>query len=133
MRFVAPLLAASAAAVIAGCTTTAHFKVPENTTLYLEERPAEIAADGTVTTRPYFWTSAPGIHYRIEKEGATVQRGRIPSQFRPVSIFWPPYALVYWPFGFLDDTTYDLIKGTNAVIYPAAPRSAPEGAPASGQ
>jgi hypothetical protein len=122
MRLVAQLLAAAAVAAVAGCTTTAHFKVPENTTLYLEERPAGIGADGTVTTRPYFWTSAPGIHYRLEKDGATVQRGRIPSRFRPVSIFWPPYALIYWPFGFLDNTTYDLVKGTNAIVYPPGSR-----------
>jgi hypothetical protein len=117
------------AGILAGCTTTANIRVPENTQLYLEGRPVEVAADGTVTTRPYFWTSAPGIHYQLEKDGKVVQRGRLQSQFRPVSIFWPPYGLVYWPFGFKDDTKIDLINGTNAIVYPEDGRPAAAGGP----
>lgn len=122
MKLVAPLLAVLA---VAGCTTTANIRIPENAKLYLEDRPVDVAADGTVQTRPYFWTSAPGIHYRVEKDGAVVQRGRLPSQFRPVSIFWPPYGLIYWPFGFKDDLKADLVTGANAVVYPPGSEPAP--------
>ena len=121
MKLIAQLLAV---ALLAGCHTTANIRIPENTQLYLEERPVEIAADGTVTTRPYFWTSVTGIHYRLEKDGAVVQRGRLPSQFRPASIWWPPYALIYWPFGFADGVKVDLVTGRNAIVYPNNPEPA---------
>jgi hypothetical protein len=100
-----------------GCSTTGTFKVPAGTDLYIYKRPepVDIKADGKVTTKPFFWTAAGippegGIPYRLDKDGKTVKEGRLRAKFRPASIFWPPFALIYWPMGFNSDITYDLIN-----------------------
>lgn len=113
------LFAAIAVLVVAGCTTTGHFKVPPNTELYVYERPqpVDVKSDGTVTTTPFFWTAmgippSGGIPYRLERNGKTIQEGRLRARFRVVSIFWPPYAVIYWPVGFKQNITYDLVNKT---------------------
>lgn len=105
--------------LLAGCTTTGHFKVPEGSKLYIYERPTpvDIKADGEVTTKPFFWTAAGmppggGIPYRLEKSGEPNIEGRLRTKFRVVSLFWPPFAAIYWPMGFNPDITYDLINDT---------------------
>jgi hypothetical protein len=130
MKSVVPLLVALSITFGTGCSTTGHFRVPDNTSLYVDERPAVVQPDGTVTTRPFFWTEVAGIHYRLEKDGSTVQEGKLRAKFRVVSIFWPPYALIYWPVGFRSDLTYDLINGTQAPAVDAR-QPAPKSAPAS--
>lgn len=104
---------------ITGCTTTGHFKVPEGSQLYIYKRPTpvDIGPDGTVTTRPFFWSAmgyppGGGIPYRLEKDGQTVKEGRLRAKFRVVSIFWPPMAVIYWPTGFNNKITYDLVNDT---------------------
>lgn len=104
-------------AMVTGCTTTGTFKVPADTSLYIYKRPepVKIAADGKVTTAPFFWTAAgippeSGIPYRLEKNGATVKEGRLRAKFRVVSLFWPPFAAIYWPMGLNPDITYDLVN-----------------------
>jgi len=61
------LIAAISASVlfVTGCTTSGKFIVPPDTKLYLYERPEPvvIAADGKVTTRPYFWTPFADIYW----------------------------------------------------------------------
>ena len=96
--------------LVTGCSTTARFKIPEGTELYLANRaqPVTIGENGIVRTRPYFWSSIAGIHYRLEKDHKVVQEGHVAARFRPVSIFWPPYALIYWPVGFNRHASYDL-------------------------
>jgi hypothetical protein len=105
--------------MMAGCTTTGHFKVPEGSDLYIYKRPqpVDIKTDGEVTTKPFFWTAAGvppsgGIPYRLEKNGQVLKEGRLRAKFRVVSIFWPPAALIYWPMGLNPDITYDLINDT---------------------
>lgn len=103
-----------------GCTTTGTFKVPEGSKLYIYKRPepVQIAADGKVTTKPFFWSAAGippggGIDYRLEKDGQTVKEGHLRAKFRVASIFWPPvYGLIAWPMGFNPNITYDLINDT---------------------
>lgn len=109
----------TALALLAGCSTTGHFKVPANSELYIYERPeaVDISEEGAVTTRPFFWTAAGippggGIPYRLEQDGKTVKEGRLRTKFRVTSIFWPPFALIYWPMGFNPDITYDLVNDT---------------------
>ena len=104
---------------LCGCSTHGTFRVPNGSKLYIYERPAPVMvqAGGLVTTRPFFWTAcgvAPhgGIPYRLEKDGQVVKQGRLRTKFRVVSIFWPPFALIYWPMGFNPDITYDLINNT---------------------
>lgn len=105
--------------LVAGCTTTGHFKVPEGSNLYIYKRPqpVEIKSDGEVTTTPFFWTAAGvppggGVPYRVEKNGETLKEGKLRAKFRVVSIFWPPFALIYWPMGLNPDITYDLVNDT---------------------
>jgi len=97
---------------LSGCSTTGTFKVPEDSKLYIYERPepVNVGADGKVTTKPFFWKASAGIAYRLEKDGKIVNEGKLRSQFRPASIFWPPAALLYWPIGFRSDVTYDLVN-----------------------
>ncbi|HSQ41293.1 MAG TPA: hypothetical protein VLM37_03325 [Fibrobacteraceae bacterium] len=85
-----------------------------------------------MVTRPYFWTAAGGIPYRLEKNGEVIQEGKVPAHFRVVSIFWPPYALIYWPMGFGGDRNYDLTTASDATTpavedAPAEPASDSEG------
>jgi hypothetical protein len=80
-------------------------------------KPVDIKADGKVTTTPFFWTAAGmppggGIPYSLEKDGKTIKDGRLRANFRVVSIFWPPFALIYWPMGFNPEITYDLVNDT---------------------
>jgi len=105
--------------MVSGCSTTGSFKVPEDSKLYIYKRPdpVEIKDDGKVTTTPFFWTAAGippdgGIPYRLEQDGKTIKDGRLRANFRVVSIFWPPFALIYWPMGFNPNITYDLVNDT---------------------
>ncbi|AXQ27218.1 hypothetical protein D0B54_00275 [Solimonas sp. K1W22B-7] len=110
---------AALVAVLSGCSTTGHFRVPEGSKLYVYERPepVEVSSEGTVTTSPFFWTAmgippTGGIPYRLEKDGQTVDQGKLRANFRVVSIFWPPLAAIYWPVGFNPSITYDLVNKT---------------------
>ena len=113
------------AVLLTGCTTTASFKVPKGSDLFIYRRPipvvitvdepsstAEVTV-GTVTSKPFFWTAAGrppggGIPYKIEKNGELLKEGRLCSKFRVIAIFWPPLAMIYWPLGYHPDITYDL-------------------------
>lgn len=104
---------------LAGCSTTGKFVVPENSKLYIYERPEPVTVtnDGSVTTKPFFWTAmglppGGGIPYRLEKDGEVLKEGRLRAQLRVVSFFWPPAALIYWPVGFNSNVTYDLVNDT---------------------
>lgn len=94
------------------CQTSAGFMLPPNSSLLINgERVAFNARDENgypkFETRPFFWTSIIGIEYAIVQEEKIVKKDRLPSSFRIASIFWPPYAYIYWPVGFGFDC-YDL-------------------------
>lgn len=105
------------AALLTGCSTTGRFKTPAGTVLYIDDAPtaSEISFNGEVTRRPFFWTAVRGIKYRLEKDDSVIQEGRLPSNFRIASIFWPPYALLYWPLGF-SEFTYDLTSAPTPTL-----------------
>jgi hypothetical protein len=94
------------ALALAACTTTAQFQLPPQTSVRFDNRP-QLYPAGAVETRPYFWNSTSGIRYQLEQDGKVVGEGRVQAKFRPASIFWPPYALIYWPMGFAQ-SCYDL-------------------------
>ena len=103
---------------VAGCATTGHFRVPDGSKLYVYKRPnpVQVGPGGEVTTKPFIWTAMGmppngGIPYRLVKHGKVVKKGRLRANFRVVSIFWPPAALLYWPVGFNPSITYDLVTG----------------------
>ena len=101
--------------VISGCSTTGNFKVPDGSELYIYNRPepVNISADGRMTaTKPFFWSAAGGVPYRLEKNGKTIKQGKLQAKFRVVSIFWPPFALIYWPMGLDPSITYDLVSSS---------------------
>lgn len=104
--------------LFAGCSTSGTFKVPAGTQLSVYKRPpVTVPADGKVTTKPFFWTAAGvapagGAPYELYRNGQVVKKGKLRVVFRPVSIFWPPFALIYWPMGLNPDITYDLVNDT---------------------
>lgn len=103
--------------LLSGCVTQGKFVIPKGTQLEVYQRPVTLSPDGKAVMRPFFWTAAGmpphgGVQYRLLKAGEVVQEGRLRVNFRPVSIFWPPFALIYWPMGLNPHITYDLVKGT---------------------
>ena len=110
-------LAVSSVVLLNACSTHGKFVVPHGTELSIYERPAEpVPANGLVETKPFFWTAAGmppvgGIPYALYKDGKITQKGKLRTKFRPVSIFWPPFALIYWPMGLNPNITYDLVNG----------------------
>jgi hypothetical protein len=99
-------------AVLSGCHTSASFILPPNTDLMINgERITFQSKDNEgrplFESRPFFWTSVIGIEYSLLQNDKIIRKDRLQSGFRVVSIFWPPYALIYWPLGFGFDC-YDL-------------------------
>ena len=119
-------LAACSITFVMGCHTSAQFLTPDKTELYINNRPFVLGPNGgRVVTRPFFWHAAGGIPYRIEKGGVMIQSGKLSSSFRIASIFWPPFALIYWPIGFQSShMVYDLNNDPNAQTY-APPQEPP--------
>lgn len=124
--------------ILAGCSTTGHFKVPPNTTLKVADHNVELDAAGNWDTSPFFWSESEGFSYQILNKGGSVARsGKLKSRFRFVSIFWPPFAWIYWPLGF-DKNEMDLTKPgdgdlvrDDATSHPVEPAVAPTVAPAA--
>ena len=94
--------------LISGCTTSTTFLLPRNTDIIIKDEKFTAAKNGfaEVTVRPFFWT---GIHYQLVRGDKVVREGKLDSQFRIASLFWPPYAIFYWPKGFGYDC-YDMTK-----------------------
>jgi hypothetical protein len=115
MKTIMTIMAMFSFLVIAGCSTSAGFKLPPDTTLLIKgERVTfeeKVGPEGypVLETKPYFWDSVIGIKYSLVQNEKVVKEGELPAQFRVVSIFWPPYAVIYWPFGFRMEC-YDLTK-----------------------
>ena len=100
MLFVFAVLFAGAV-VGTGCSTTANFKIPEGHQLMVTDRVVTPDANGDWKTSPFFWSSVAGADFRLkDKNGKVVRTGKLKTNFRVVSIFWPPAALIYWPVGF---------------------------------
>ncbi len=100
------------AALLVGCSTTGKFVVPSGTELEIYKRPVTPDARGVVATKPFFWTAAGGVKYRLLKGGEVVKAGKLRAKFRVVSLFWPPFAILYWPMGLNGNITYDLKRDT---------------------
>jgi hypothetical protein len=115
MKPITALFILLALLTLGGCSTSASFKLPPDTSLLIKgERVAfepKPDAEGrpVLKTVPYFWDAFGDINYSLVHNDKVVREGKLPSQFRIVSIFWPPYAYIYWPFGFRLEC-YDLTK-----------------------
>jgi hypothetical protein len=90
-----------------GLFDRAWFKLPDETRLVVNERPASFD-QGLVRSRPFSWGAAGGIPYRlVDRQSMTVKSGKLRSRFRVASIFWPPVGIAYWPMGY-GQRCYDL-------------------------
>jgi len=111
-------------AALIGCSTATSFRLPPNTEILVKGERATIkASDDNDTdtdsardkrlpylrTSPFFWNAMGGIKYSLVQGDKVVKEGTLPAQFRIASIFWPPYAIFYWPVGFRFKC-YDLTK-----------------------
>lgn len=109
------------------CTTTGRFKLPSNTQLQLNDRKVTLDANGEWTGTPFFWDAKDGASYRLlsTEGGKVVRSGKLKTEFRIVSILWPPAAVVYWPMGLQKDT-YDLtVPGDGGLVRDDAPPAKP--------
>jgi hypothetical protein len=109
---------------LAGCTTQAKFVLPSNATLEIEDRSVQARDDGTISTEAFSWGAlglppTAGARYRLVQEGGIVNEGRLRTEFRFQSIFWPPLIGVFlYPVGLDGRVTYDLIHGTQVEAPP---------------
>ena len=107
-RTTVTILAAISIMLASGCSTTARFIIPDNTELIVRGQQAERDVQGVhVRMRPFFWSAFRGIEYQLLQQNSKVSEGKLSAGFRIASIFWPPYAILYWPAGFRD-SCYDL-------------------------
>lgn len=109
MRKFAPIIALALFAT--GCTTHTYVKLPEQSVLKIKRGTEEPHQEGLLNRTPFSWSSASGIPYKVEKNGAVIQEGKLRAKFRVASLFWPPVAIVYWPIGFRSEC-YDLSGGS---------------------
>jgi len=65
---------------------------------------------GIVRTRPFFWSAAGGVPYKLLKDGQVIKTGKVSGRFRVLSIFSPSFAIFYWPMGFNGSVVNDLTK-----------------------
>jgi hypothetical protein len=104
---------------LSACSTTGQFVVPKDTQLYLGGRPepVQVSPGGSVTVRAFGWNAmgvppVKGIPYRLERDGQTVQEGRLRSVLRPASFFVPPiFGILTVPTGLNPHITYNLVTG----------------------
>lgn len=93
--------------LLLGCTTSTYVKLPEDSVLKIKRGKEVPIQEGRVVRSPFSWSSAGGIPYKVEKNGEVLSQGVMRAKFRPAAIFWPPFALFYWPIGFRQNC-YDL-------------------------
>jgi hypothetical protein len=106
------------ALILGGCSTKAYFKLPEHSTISVNQR-SQQHPEGLVKTRPFFWNRTAGVPYRLTSvTGEPLAEGKLRTRFRVVSIFWPPYSIIYWPMGF-GQSCYDLSSHQPAPCAPA--------------
>ena len=105
MKLSAGVLMTIIVVILAACHTSASFQLPPNTELRIDEERVvfeskDEAGNPEYVRTPFFWTSIAGIKYELVQDGKVVKQDKLPARFRVVSIFFPPYALIYWPLGF---------------------------------
>jgi hypothetical protein len=90
-----------------GChaSTQAKFVVPPNSQLVVNGEPVTLNEDGSATMSAFGWG---GASYKVTRDGRTVSSGKLDTKFRPISLIWPPFGVIYVPKGLDDSHTYDL-------------------------
>jgi hypothetical protein len=118
--------------LLTGCHTTASFMLPPNTGIVIDgvrvaDADRDEAGNIRLDRRPFFWDSIVGIKYELIQDDKVIKKDKLPSAFRVVSVFFPPYAILYWPVGFRFNC-YDLTNPKKEFIERcgAAPVRAPK-------
>ena len=104
---------------LSACSTQGRFVLPEGSKLYLGGRPEPVKVDsgGIVNVHAFGWEAmgvppAKGIPYRLEKDGQTVQEGRLRAVLRGQALFLPPiFGILTVPTGLNPNITYNLVTG----------------------
>ena len=94
------ILAITSLFFVSGCSTATYVKLPKDTVVKIKRGSGDTHGEGKIVRSPLSWSSAGGIPFQLEKNGTVVKEGKMRARFRPASIFWPPFALLYWPMGF---------------------------------
>jgi len=101
------IAAALVASVGCSASTQGKFTLPPNSQLVVNDKPVTLAEDGSAKMSAFGWG---GARYKIVRDGKTVSSGKLETKFRPISIIWPPFGLLYVPKGLDDGRTYDLAE-----------------------
>lgn len=106
-RSVSSFVIAAAVVGALGChaSTQAKFVIPPDSQLVVNGDSVSVADDGTATMSAFGWG---GASYKVTRNGKTVSSGKLVTAFRPISIIWPPFGVLYVPKGLDDAHTYDL-------------------------
>ncbi len=105
--------------LLSACSTQGRFVIPEGSKLYLGNRPepVKVESGGIVSVHAFGWDAmgvppTKGIPYRLEKDGKTLQEGRLRSVLRVPSLFLPPiFGILTVPTGLNPNITYNLVTG----------------------
>ncbi|HEU0037308.1 MAG TPA: hypothetical protein VFQ53_42145 [Kofleriaceae bacterium] len=91
----------------AGChaSTQGKFVIPPGTQLEVNHKQVPVEDDGSATMSAFGWG---GAHYRLLRDGKPIASGKLDTKFRPISLIWPPFGVLYVPKGLDDGQTYDL-------------------------
>lgn len=109
------ILILTALLLISACSTRGRFVIPDDSQLYIYKRtqPVEINEEGLASMKPFGWAAAGGVPYSLlDENGNTISEGKLRARFRVKSLFFPPFAIFYWPMGLNGGITYDLINNT---------------------
>jgi hypothetical protein len=88
-------------------STHARFVVPANSQLVVNDDPVTVNSDGSAVMSAFGFG---GAHYKIMRAGKEIKSGELDTKFRPISFFWPPFGVLYVPYGLDENHTYDLTK-----------------------
>jgi len=96
----------------AGChaSTQAKFVIPPGTQLEVNSDVVKVESDGSATMSAFGWG---GARYRLLRDGKPIASGKLATEFRPISLIWPPFGVLYVPKGLNEDKTYDLTAPAN--------------------
>ncbi len=111
IRSANPFVISAALLGAVGChaSTQAKFVIPPHTQLIVNGDPVTVGNDGSTTMSAFGWG---GASYKIVRDGKAVSSGKLETKFRPISLIWPPFGVLYVPQGLDDGRTYDLTKAT---------------------
>ena len=105
----------------AGChaSTQAKFVIPPGTQLEVNSSVVTVDTDGSAKMSAFGWG---GAHYRLLRDGKPIASGKLETEFRFISLIWPPFGVLYVPKGLDEDKTYDLgAKATSNASAAATP------------